>query len=203
MIQYHTRSQEDTQSFQKTWSVENHFSTTHKRRRYLVFQMAKIYPEREGDRVERRESCCNNCDCPTQNLGSCAKSWYADKCKTTCIELHRKQQQQQIIQNHWRFWHFVKMGFQSSPLGSAMVTHHLQRLFSSCPSKNSKVSWQQLPSTFLNKAEQLAAWWNTQIHMLHVCENQISCAHPSTVGKVTPWNNPIHLLVQTKLKETE
>lgn len=151
MIQYHTRSQEDTQSFQKTWSVENHFSTTHKRRRYLVFQMAKIHPEREGDRVERIESCCNNCDCPTQNLGSCAKSWYADKCKTTCIELHRKQQQQQIIQNHWTFWHFVLWRWVSRAahwdlqwsliICKGSFLHALQKTAKSATSNSHPLSW--------------------------------------------------------------
>jgi hypothetical protein len=76
--------------------------------------------------------------------------------------MHRIAQKTTTTTNHPKSLNilalcFVKMGFQSSPLGSAMVTRHLQRLFSSCPSKNSKVSYQQLPSTFLNKAEQLAA----------------------------------------------
>jgi hypothetical protein len=48
-------------------------------------------------------------------------------------------------------------GFPEEPIG--ICNGHLSSAMALffMPSKNSKVSWQQLPSTFLNKAEQLAA----------------------------------------------
>ncbi len=140
MIQYHTRSQEHTQSLQKTWSVGNPFQYYTQDKKISGFSDGKNSSRKRRWQGRKERKLLQQLWPPNTEFGVVCKSWYADKCKTTCIDLHRKQQQQQqqIIQNHWRFWFFVKVGFQRSPLGSAMVTYHLQWLFSSCLQKTAK-----------------------------------------------------------------